>query len=285
MKLAAHIVDTKAGHFEPKTFEDHYEKALVELLKSKQAGRSDRDRRRGRGGAARDQSHGCAAASIDARPRRPAAASTGRGRPAAKRKAGTLTEAMPNCCTSLGKALVAFTGRLASMKRDEAFALVRQQGGTPRRGLTKTTARPRRRRARLAAAAGRPAVEEPEPRKVLRRRDRQRAAVPRMGRQGASRASRRGPTPPTSSRRSSGLPLEVIGAARRSSACSTAATDRYGFRDLAAARQLAELLAIRRRAFDHHQEPARDPQVAARCGALQPAALSGRRRTPFWSSI
>src|SRR5438046_3481276 len=34
---------------------------------------------------------------------------------------------------------VAFTGRLASMKREEAFALVRQHGGTPRRGLTKTT--------------------------------------------------------------------------------------------------------------------------------------------------
>ena len=37
-KLAAHIVDTKAAHFEPKKFEDHYEKALVELLRNKQAG-------------------------------------------------------------------------------------------------------------------------------------------------------------------------------------------------------------------------------------------------------
>src|SRR2546430_7495188 len=35
---------------------------------------------------------------------------------------------------------VAFTGRLASMAREEAFALVRQKGGTPRRGVTKTTA-------------------------------------------------------------------------------------------------------------------------------------------------
>src|SRR3954464_12402887 len=35
---------------------------------------------------------------------------------------------------------VAFTGRLASMKREEAFALVREHGGTPRRGLSKTTA-------------------------------------------------------------------------------------------------------------------------------------------------
>jgi DNA end-binding protein Ku len=37
-QLAAHIVDTKAGHFEPKKFEDHYETALVELLRQKQAG-------------------------------------------------------------------------------------------------------------------------------------------------------------------------------------------------------------------------------------------------------
>jgi DNA end-binding protein Ku len=38
LKLAAHIVDTKLGHFDPKAAEDHYEKALVELLKKKQAG-------------------------------------------------------------------------------------------------------------------------------------------------------------------------------------------------------------------------------------------------------
>ena len=59
MKLAAHIVDTKAGHFDPKAFEDHYEKALVELLKSKQAGTARRDHRRGGERAARHQSHGC----------------------------------------------------------------------------------------------------------------------------------------------------------------------------------------------------------------------------------
>src|SRR5215468_6449488 len=39
MKLAAHIVETKAGHFEPKKFEDHYEQALIELVKSKEAGK------------------------------------------------------------------------------------------------------------------------------------------------------------------------------------------------------------------------------------------------------
>ena len=36
--LAKHIVETKAGHFEPAKFEDHYEAALQELLEKKQKG-------------------------------------------------------------------------------------------------------------------------------------------------------------------------------------------------------------------------------------------------------
>ncbi|HET9717715.1 MAG TPA: Ku protein [Pseudolabrys sp.] len=38
LDLAAHIVKTKAGHFNPKKFEDHYEDALKELLRKKQHG-------------------------------------------------------------------------------------------------------------------------------------------------------------------------------------------------------------------------------------------------------
>lgn len=38
LDLAAHIISSKAGHFEPATFEDRYENALVELLRKKQAG-------------------------------------------------------------------------------------------------------------------------------------------------------------------------------------------------------------------------------------------------------
>ena len=38
-ELAAHIVDSMATHFEPSSFEDHYETALVDLLRAKQAGR------------------------------------------------------------------------------------------------------------------------------------------------------------------------------------------------------------------------------------------------------
>ena len=37
--LAAHIVDSMATHFDPSQFEDHYETALVELLRAKQSGR------------------------------------------------------------------------------------------------------------------------------------------------------------------------------------------------------------------------------------------------------
>jgi DNA end-binding protein Ku len=37
-QLASHILDTKAAHFDPSVFEDRYENALIELLKSKQAG-------------------------------------------------------------------------------------------------------------------------------------------------------------------------------------------------------------------------------------------------------
>ncbi len=39
-QLAGHIIDTKTSHFDPKKFEDHYENALVELLRKKQAGRA-----------------------------------------------------------------------------------------------------------------------------------------------------------------------------------------------------------------------------------------------------
>jgi len=38
-QLAAHIVDSKAAHFDATKFVDHYETALVELLRAKQAGR------------------------------------------------------------------------------------------------------------------------------------------------------------------------------------------------------------------------------------------------------
>jgi DNA end-binding protein Ku len=39
IKLAAHILDTKKGKFDPKKFEDRYENALKDLIKAKKAGK------------------------------------------------------------------------------------------------------------------------------------------------------------------------------------------------------------------------------------------------------
>jgi DNA end-binding protein Ku len=39
LDLAAHIVASKTGHFKPREFEDHYESALKQLIKRKQAGK------------------------------------------------------------------------------------------------------------------------------------------------------------------------------------------------------------------------------------------------------
>jgi DNA end-binding protein Ku len=39
LQLAEHILDTKAGDFDPSKFIDHYEEAVVEMLKHKQAGK------------------------------------------------------------------------------------------------------------------------------------------------------------------------------------------------------------------------------------------------------
>lgn len=41
--LAAHIIDSKAAHFDPEQFGDRYEEAVAELLKSKQAGKPMKD--------------------------------------------------------------------------------------------------------------------------------------------------------------------------------------------------------------------------------------------------
>jgi DNA end-binding protein Ku len=38
LDIAKHIVQTKSGHFKPEKFDDHYEEALKELLRKKQAG-------------------------------------------------------------------------------------------------------------------------------------------------------------------------------------------------------------------------------------------------------
>jgi DNA end-binding protein Ku len=49
LDLARHIVNQKAGHFEPEKFEDQYEAALVELINSKRAGKPVTAKARPRG--------------------------------------------------------------------------------------------------------------------------------------------------------------------------------------------------------------------------------------------
>ncbi len=89
MKLATHIVDSKAGHFDPKSFEDHYEKALVELLKSKQAGIPVETIGKDEAPPRVINLMDALKASISAGAKKPAAASTPARRPAAKKKTGT----------------------------------------------------------------------------------------------------------------------------------------------------------------------------------------------------
>jgi DNA end-binding protein Ku len=86
-KLAAHIVETKEGHFEPDKFQDHYENALIELLRKKKAGMpiepvvEEPETRRV------INLMDALRASINADAKKPAAASTGARRTAKKKSA------------------------------------------------------------------------------------------------------------------------------------------------------------------------------------------------------
>jgi DNA end-binding protein Ku len=86
-KLAAHIVESKAAHFEPKNFEDRYETALVELLKNKQAGIPVQTIGEETSAPRVINLMDALRASIDAGAKKPAAASTGARRPAKKKAA------------------------------------------------------------------------------------------------------------------------------------------------------------------------------------------------------
>ena len=48
VSLASHILDTKAGHFDPAKFKDEFELALRKLVKRKAAARPSKRRRRRR---------------------------------------------------------------------------------------------------------------------------------------------------------------------------------------------------------------------------------------------
>src|ERR1700730_14706357 len=135
---------------------------------------------------------------------------------------------------------VAFTGRLAAMKREDAFALVRKQGGTPRRGLTKKTA------ILVVGELGWPLLPDGKPSKSLSLAKSYGVAIAseRQFLEWAGKA-----IPRDQGRRYSAaqiaalsaLPQDVIDQLTTFGLLDGRA-DRYGFRDLTAARQLAELL-------------------------------------------
>jgi DNA end-binding protein Ku len=89
-ELAAHIVDSKATHFDPTKFEDHYETALVAMLREKQAGHVPQIPKEEPASRRVVNLMDALRASIGAETRKkPAAASTKRRTPAAaKRKTG-----------------------------------------------------------------------------------------------------------------------------------------------------------------------------------------------------
>jgi DNA end-binding protein Ku len=74
LDLAKHIVNQKAGHFEPDKFEDQYETALVDLINQKRAGKPITAKERPRGENVVDlmdalrKSIGGAGSAKDARP-------------------------------------------------------------------------------------------------------------------------------------------------------------------------------------------------------------------------
>ena len=85
-ELAAHIVETKTEQFDPKKFEDHYENALVSLLRDKSAGRPVQAVEEAEAPRVINLMDALRA-SIKGEVKKPAAASTGARRTAKKRSA------------------------------------------------------------------------------------------------------------------------------------------------------------------------------------------------------
>jgi tetratricopeptide (TPR) repeat protein len=136
---------------------------------------------------------------------------------------------------------IAFTGRLASMKRDEAFALVRKQHGTPRRGVTKTTD------VLIVGELGWPLLPDGRPSKSLALAQSYGVTVA-SERQFLEWAGKSVPDEQTRSYAAeqistfSGLSPDLVEQLTAFGLLDRR-QDRYGFRDLAAARQVADLLA------------------------------------------
>jgi tetratricopeptide (TPR) repeat protein len=139
------------------------------------------------------------------------------------------------------KGTVAFTGRLASMKRADAFEHVRRHGGTPRRGVTKATS------LLVIGELGWPLLADGRPSNSLARAKAygvaarwRRRFLEWVGQAAADAQARTYTAEQLSSL--SGLPPAVIEQLAEFGLIDPR-EGRYRFRDLAAARQIAELFA------------------------------------------
>jgi tetratricopeptide (TPR) repeat protein len=143
----------------------------------------------------------------------------------------------PNELTLRGT--VAFTGRLASMARAEAFDLVRQKGGKPRRGVTKTTD------VLIVGQMGWPLLADGLPSKSLHLAKKYDVAVVSERRflewvERATPDEQPKTYTPAQLSALSRMPLEVVEQLAEFGLLDIR-RGHYGFRDLAAARQIAEL--------------------------------------------
>jgi len=143
----------------------------------------------------------------------------------------------PNDLTLQGT--VAFTGRLASMARAEAFDLVRKKGGKPRRGVTKTTD------VLIVGQMGWPLLADGLPSKSLHLAKKYDVAVVSEQRflEWVGKATPDDELKTYTSAQLSALsrmPLEVVEQLTEFGLLDIR-QGHYGFRDLASARQIAEL--------------------------------------------
>ena len=141
--------------------------------------------------------------------------------------------------TSLFQRTVGFTGRLASMKREDAFEIVRQKGGTARRGVTKKTA------ILVVGQLGWPLMADGQPSRSLSQAKSYGVPVA-SERQFLEWAGRAVPGDQLRTYSAaqisslSGLPPDVVGLVTAFGLLDSR-NGQYGFADMAAARQLKDL--------------------------------------------
>jgi tetratricopeptide (TPR) repeat protein len=141
---------------------------------------------------------------------------------------------------SLQGGVIAFTGRLASMKRAEAFALVSQHGGRPREGVTKDT------RVLIVGELGWPLQDDGRPSNSLATAKsygipivNERRFLEWVGKSASPEQAKTYTARQLAALNK--LPAEVVEQLSMFSLIE-AREGLYGFRDLAAARQIAQLL-------------------------------------------